>query len=40
MAAGDPRSYADLVTPDGLAFVATYADGIGACKNVLIPRDP
>ncbi len=40
VAAGDPRTYADLVTPDGLAFVATYADGIGACKNVLIPRHP
>ncbi len=38
-AAGDDRTYADLVTPEGLAFVATYADGIGACKNVLIPRN-
>ena len=35
---GDPRTYADLVTPEGLAFVAGYADGIGACKDVLIPR--
>jgi glycerophosphoryl diester phosphodiesterase len=39
-AAGDDRTYADLVTPEGLAFVAGYADGIGACKNVLIPRNP
>ncbi len=38
--AGDARTYADLVTPEGLAFVATYADGIGACKDVLIPRRP
>jgi len=38
-AAADPRSYADLVTPTGLAFVAGYADGIGVCKNVLIPRN-
>jgi glycerophosphoryl diester phosphodiesterase len=38
-AAGDPRTYADLVTPQGLKFVARYADGIGACKDVLIPRD-
>ena len=38
-AAGDPRTYADLVTPAGLAFVAGYADGIGACKDVLIPRN-
>lgn len=37
-AAGDPRTYLDLVTPAGLDFVATYADGIGACKDVLIPR--
>ncbi len=38
--AGDDRTYADLVTPAGLAFVASYADGIGACKDVLIPRNP
>ncbi|MBW3646005.1 MAG: glycerophosphodiester phosphodiesterase [Actinobacteria bacterium] len=38
-AAGDDRTYADLVTPEGLASVATYADGIGACKNVLIPKN-
>lgn len=38
-ASGDPRTYADLVTPNGLRFVDRYADGIGVCKNVLIPRD-
>lgn len=38
-ASGDARTYADLVTPEGLAFVATYADGIGVCKDVLIPRN-
>jgi glycerophosphoryl diester phosphodiesterase len=37
--AGDPRTYADLVTPAGLDFVRTYAGGIGACKDVVIPRD-
>jgi len=37
--AGDPRTYADLVTPAGLDFVRTYADGIAACKDVVIPRD-
>lgn len=36
---GDPRAYADLVTPAGLAEIATYADGIGANKNLIIPRD-
>ncbi len=39
-AAGDPRTYADLVTPSGLAFIASYADGIGPCKDVLIPKTP
>lgn len=39
-AVGDPRTYADLVTPSGLSFVATYAQGIGSCKDVLIPRRP
>ena len=37
-AKGDPRTYADLVTPAGLDEIATYADGIGAQKDVLIPR--
>jgi glycerophosphoryl diester phosphodiesterase len=35
--AGDGRTYADLVTRTGLDFVRTYADGIGVCKDVLIP---
>ncbi len=29
VAAGDRRTYADLVTPAGLAEIATYADGLG-----------
>ena len=37
--AGDPRTYADLVTPAGLAEIATYADGIGPNKDLIIPRD-
>jgi glycerophosphoryl diester phosphodiesterase len=37
--AGDPRTYADLITPRGLAEIATYADGIGANKNLIVPRD-
>ena len=34
------RTYADLVTPSGLAGVAGYADVIGAHKSLLIPRGP
>ncbi|HET9422957.1 MAG TPA: glycerophosphodiester phosphodiesterase [Nocardioides sp.] len=40
VAAGDPRKYADLVTPDGLADAAEYADGLGANKDLVLPRDP
>lgn len=36
---GDPRSYADLVTPRGLAEIASYADGIGPNKLLVIPRN-
>jgi glycerophosphoryl diester phosphodiesterase len=39
VAAGDKRTYADLVTPAGLREVASYADGIGVNKNLIIPRD-
>ncbi len=35
--AGDPRTFADLLTPEGLAEIATYADGIGPWKPYLIP---
>jgi glycerophosphoryl diester phosphodiesterase len=37
--AGDPRTYGDLTTPDGLAEIAAYADGIGPNKNLVVPRD-
>ena len=36
--AGDPRTYADLATPAGLAEIATYADGVGVNKDLMIPR--
>jgi glycerophosphoryl diester phosphodiesterase len=39
VAAGDRRTYADLVTRSGLRAVASYADGIGVNKNLIIPRD-
>lgn len=35
--AGDSRTYADLATPAGLAEIATYARGVGAHKNLVIP---
>ncbi len=36
---GDPRTYADLLTPAGLREVARYADELGLCKHLMIPRD-
>jgi glycerophosphoryl diester phosphodiesterase len=33
---GDPRGYIDLVTPAGLAEIATYADGVGPWKRYII----
>jgi len=36
---GDPRCFADLVTPTGLAEVSRYADVVGLGKNLVIPRD-
>ncbi|MGW8567079.1 esterase-like activity of phytase family protein [Isoptericola sp. NPDC055881] len=39
VAAGDPRTYADLVTPAGLRGVARYADIASLEKNVVVPRD-
>ncbi len=39
VAAGDTRTYKDLVTAAGLEQMAKYADVLGACKDVLIPRD-
>ena len=34
--AGDRRTYADLVTPQGLAEIATYADGLGPWKRFIV----
>ena len=35
-ASGDTRTFADLLTAQGLAFVKTYADGIGPWKPYLV----
>jgi len=40
VAGGDPRTYRDLATPAGLAWISRYADGVGVEKTLLIPRDP
>ncbi|SDO60057.1 glycerophosphodiester phosphodiesterase [Geodermatophilus sp. DSM 45219] len=39
VAAGDPRTYADLATAEGLAEIGEYADGVGPDKNLVIPRE-
>lgn len=39
VAHGDARTYADLVTPAGLAEIAGYATYLGPDKNQVIPRD-
>ncbi|MER7953487.1 glycerophosphodiester phosphodiesterase [Streptomyces sp. NPDC096030] len=37
--AGDPRTVSDLVTPTGLRWIASYAQGIGPTLDLVIPRD-
>jgi len=34
----EPRTYADLATAAGLREIATYAQGVGPNKNLVIPR--
>lgn len=36
--ANDPRTVADLVKPEGLKWIASYAQGIGPDLSVIIPR--
>ncbi|MEU9353860.1 glycerophosphodiester phosphodiesterase [Streptomyces griseoloalbus] len=36
---GDPRTVADLITPEGLKEIASYAQGIGPTLDLVIPRD-
>jgi len=38
--AGDPTTYGDLMTPEGLARVDEYADGIGVTKALVLPPGP
>ncbi|MCX4593309.1 glycerophosphodiester phosphodiesterase [Streptomyces sp. NBC_01549] len=37
--AGDPRTVADLVKPEGLKWLASYAQGIGPTLDLVIPKD-
>jgi glycerophosphoryl diester phosphodiesterase len=39
VASGDPRTYDDLVTPQGLAEIATYADGIGPDRSRIVANN-
>ncbi|MFE5208160.1 glycerophosphodiester phosphodiesterase [Streptomyces sp. NPDC056600] len=36
---GDPRTVSDLITPQGLAWIASFADGIGPTLDLIVPRD-
>lgn len=36
---GDKRTYADIASASGLKEVASYANGIGPAKDMVIPRD-
>jgi glycerophosphoryl diester phosphodiesterase len=37
--AGDPRTYADLATPVGLADLAAHVQAVGPSKRLIVPRD-
>ena len=39
VASGSTRTYGDLLTPDGLAGVAEYANGIGPFKRLIVPAE-
>ena len=39
VAADDPRTYGDLLTPEGLDWIDDYADGIGPHASLVLPRD-
>ncbi|GAA4927201.1 glycerophosphodiester phosphodiesterase [Streptomyces coeruleoprunus] len=38
--AGDPRTVKDLITPEGLDWIASYAQGIGPLLDLVIPKGP
>lgn len=38
VASGNTTTYKDMVTASGMKKIATYADSVGMCKNVMIPK--
>lgn len=40
VAAGDKRTYGDLTKPAALAEIATFANGIGPYKRLIVPEGP
>ncbi|MCE3257918.1 MAG: glpQ [Nitrobacter vulgaris] len=40
IAAGNRRTYDDLMKPEGLAEIAAYANGIGPFKRSIVPQGP
>lgn len=38
--AGDPRTVADLIKPEGLTWMASFAQGIGPTLDLVIPKKP
>ncbi|WP_130013640.1 glycerophosphodiester phosphodiesterase family protein [Serinicoccus sediminis] len=40
VAAGDPRTYAELLSPEGLAGLVGYVDGLGPRKQMVLPWSP
>lgn len=39
VARGDPRTYADMISPAGMKAIAAYADGIGPDKSLVVSLD-
>lgn len=37
---GDPRTFGDLAKPEGLAWIARFAQGIGPWVQLIVPQDP
>lgn len=37
--AGDPRTVADLIRPEGLEWIASFAQGLGPTLDLIIPKD-